>query len=220
MNIHEVNPVAAPMADMSKFDPTHVARIANEHLKTISDPRRRKILINFRDHALAECMGDYEALMATCSKKRQNYIIHSPTKNPFSEHQPQSYEELLPHYKALIDLNMYVIHTDLKKLTVGDDELFIDASHHQIMPGQALADIYGIKEAEPDAVYEMFARIWVVFVFDEEGMGAGEHSYSGITDINSIRKLETDEIPKEYFLGPRKVADFFADNPGIEWPTE
>lgn len=220
MYVNEVNPVAAPMADISKFDPTAAARVANEHLKTITDPRRRKILINFRDHALAECMGDYDALMATCSQKSQNYVIHAPTKNEFSAHQPQSYEELLPHYKALIDLNIYVIHTEIKKLTVGDDELLIDVSHHQIIPGEIALNLYGIPEADPDAVYEMFARIWVVFIFDEDGMGCGEHSYSGLTTIDNLRKLEDDEIPAEFKMGPRKVEDFFAANPDLDWPTE
>lgn len=220
MYIQEVNPVAAPMADMSQFDTTYAACVANEHLKSISDPRRRKILINFRDHALAECMGDYDALMATCSQKRQNYVVHSPTKNDFSAHQPQSYEELLPHYKALIDLNMYVIHTDIKKLTVGDDELLIDVSHHQIIPGEIAVNLYGIPEADSKATYEMFARIWVVFIFDEDGMGCGEHAYSGLTTIDNLRKLEDDQIPSEYKRGPTKVADFFAANPELDWPVE
>ena len=220
MNVHEINPVAKPMADFSRFDPTAAARVANEHLKTISDPRRRKILINFRDHALAECMGDYDALMATCSQKAQNYIVHSSTRNEFTDNQPQSYEELLPHYKALIDFNMYVIHTELKKLTVGDDELFIDVSHHQIIPGNVAVDLYGIKEANRDAVYEMFARLWVVFVFDEDGMGAGEHSYSGTTTIDNLRELSPEEIPEQFNRGPATIADFFAANPDLEWPTE
>lgn len=216
----EINPVAEPMADISQFDPTAAARVANEHLKTITDPRRRKILINFRDHALAEGMGDYDALMATCSKKRQNYLVHSPTRNYFVEHQPQSYEELLPHYKALIDYNMYVIHTEIKKLTVGDDELLIDVSHHQIIPGNLAIELYGISEAKPDAIYEMFARIWVVFIFDEDGMGCGEHSYAGVTTIDNLRKLRPEEIPEAFHRGPAKVADFFSSNPNLEWPTE
>ena len=220
MYIHEDNPVAAPLADFSKFDPTAAARVANDHLKTITDPRRRKILINFRDHALAECMGDYEALMATCSKKRQNYVVHSATRNEFADHQPQSYEALCPHYKALIDLNMYVIHTDIKKLTVGDDELFIDVSHHQILPGEIAVNLYGIKEAKTDAVYEMFARLWVVFIFDEDGMGCGEHGYSGMTTIDNLRELSEAEIPAEFHRGPATIADFFAANPTLEWPAE
>lgn len=216
---HEVNPKAAPMADFSQFDPTAAARLANAELAGISDPRRRQILINFRDHALAECMGDYDALMATCSRKRQNYVVHSASSNDFSAHQPQSYEELLPHYKALIDLNMYVIHTDIKKLTVGDDELFIDVSHHQILPGDIAVNLYGIAEADPEATYEMFARLWIVFVFDEDGLGCGEHAFSGTTTIDNLRRLAPDEIPAEFSRGPTTVDAFFAANPGLDWPS-
>lgn len=220
MNVIETNPVTVKPLDMNTFDPTNAARVANEHLKTISEPRRRQILINFRDHALAECMGDYDALMATCSQKSQSYIVHTPTTNTFSDHQPQSYEALLGHYKALIDLNMYVIHTDLRKLTVGDDELFIDVEHHQIIPGATARDIYSIPEADPDAVYEMFARIWIVFIFDEDGKGCGEHAYSGLTSIDNLRKLEPEEVPEAYHAGPRTVASFFEENPGLDWPSE
>ena len=72
MHLHEVQPKAAPMVDFSQFDPTAAARLANAELARITDPRRRQILINFRDHALAECMGDYDALMATCSITRSS----------------------------------------------------------------------------------------------------------------------------------------------------
>ena len=44
--------------DMAAFDPTRMARFANEQLALISEPHRRRLLINFRDHALAEAMGD------------------------------------------------------------------------------------------------------------------------------------------------------------------
>ncbi len=125
----------------------------------------------------------------------------------------------MPHYEALIDLNMYVIHTELKKLIVGDDELVIDVSHHQILPGAIARELYGISEADPDAVYEMFARIWVIFIFDEDGLGCGEHAYAGLTTIDNLRKLKPSEIPKQYGMGPCKVADFFAKNPDMDWPT-
>jgi len=220
MYLQEVAPTAAPLADFSTFDPTAAARMANAELSKIADPRRRKILINFLDHALAESMGDYDALMATCSQKRQNYVVHSASSNNFSAHQPQSYAELLPHYKALIDLNMYVIHTDIKKLTVGDDELFIDVSHHQILPGEIAVNLYGIEEADPAGTYEMFARIWVVFIFDEDGLGCGEHAYSGTTGIENLRKLAPDEIPVEFSRGPTTVEAFFEANPDLDWPTE
>ena len=58
---------------MAAFDPTRMARFANEQLALISEPHRHRLLINFRDHALAEAMGDYDALMATCSRKSQRY---------------------------------------------------------------------------------------------------------------------------------------------------
>lgn len=219
MYVNEINPVPASM-DMENFDGANAARVTNEHLKTITDPRRRKILINLRDHALAESMGDYEALMATCSRKTQNYVVHATSKNDFVEFLPQNYEELELFYKGLIDLNMYVFHSEMKKLVVGDDEILLDVSYHQIISGENAVNLYGIKEADLDSTYEVFSRIWLIFIFDEDGMGCGEHSYSGGTTIENLRKLEDDEIPQEYKRGPRKIAEFFEANPDLDWPVE
>ncbi|MDX1733614.1 MAG: hypothetical protein R3228_04575 [Halioglobus sp.] len=204
--------------DMARFDPTHMARFANEQLKTITEPHRRKILINFRDHALAESMGDYDALMATCSRRRQSYEVFADTDNEFTRHQPQSYDELVPHYRALIDSNMYLIHGEPEKLIVGDDSLMAQMVQHMIVPGVIAKLAFGVDEAAEDGVYLFTTRLAVIFIFDEDGMGCGEHAFGGKTDISQMRLLEHDEIPGQYFSGPRKVEDFFAANPGLEWP--
>lgn len=206
--------------EMSRFDVTSAARVANQHLKAISEPRRRQILINFRDHALAEALGDHEALMATCSEKRQRYVIHG-SELDLDHMQPQSYEELFPYYKALIDLNIYLIHTEMEKLIVGDDCLMLDAVVHQLLSGEQARDFFGVQGVDPEAVYQAWSRAAIMFTFDEDGMGSGEHSYSdGGIGMDRMQVVAAEQVPPQYFNGPRKVADFFRENPSLDWPGE
>lgn len=213
---HEIE--EAPL-DMSKFDVANAAKVANEHLKTISDYRRRQILINFRDHALAECNGDHEALMATCSKKQQRYAVYnSPEMN---SSQPHAYEELVSYYKILIDTNMYLIHTEVEKLIVGTDALYVEGIIYQIVPGAIAREFFGILEAETDAIYQCYTRSGITFVFDEDGKGCGEHAFSSAPlTFERMKKLEKSEIPAQFFSGPKKVSQWFEENPEQEWPAE
>ncbi len=212
--------ISEDFIDMADFDPTHMARFANEQLATISEPHRRKILINFRDHALAEAMGDYDALMETCSKKRQRYEVYSDNDNEFTRNQPSSYEELVPHYRALIDANMYLIHGVPDKLIVGDDSLMTEMVQHMVVPGAIAKLAFGVEEADEQGVYLFTTRLAVIFIFDEDGLGCGEHAFGGTTSIDQMRLLAESEIPPQYFSGPRSVGEFFAANPDLDWPGE
>ena len=204
--------------DMSQFDTSHAARVANEHLKSIQNPRRRQILINFRDHALAESLGDHTALMATCSQAQQRYVIHGSAIDT-SHMQPQNYAEVFDYYKALIDLNLYLIHTELEKLSVGEDCLMLDAVVHQVVGGQSARDFFGIGEAQPDKIYQAWSRAAIMFTFDENGMGCGEHSYSdGGIHIGRMQEIPEELVPPQYLSGPKSVAGFFTQNPGLDWP--
>ena len=142
--ILESKPIA-----MSDFDTMAVVKVAREHLGTINEPRRRAILENFIDHAAAEASGDYAALMASCSKKKQEYATFG---SEFGA--PQSYEELEVHYRGLIESNIYMIHFEVEKLAVGDDVLFLEGIVHQLYPGNLLKPIFGFEVDDEAAVLD------------------------------------------------------------------
>jgi hypothetical protein len=202
--------------DMSRFDVTNAARIANDLLPSITDPRRRKILVNFRDHALAECCGDYDALMATCSKKSQRYETHGAAPE-FAALQPRDYEQLCGYYGGLIDANMYLIHFDVEKLIVGDDELVVEGIVHQLMDGRTCREIHDIDDLEDDTVYQTAIRTLVIFIFDQDGMGCGEHAYSSALRRELLTPVAPEEVPPQFYEGPGKAADFVAAHP--DWPV-
>ncbi|MAG34072.1 MAG: hypothetical protein CL908_24595 [Deltaproteobacteria bacterium] len=183
---------------MSEFDPTAVVQFARRYLETIKEPRRRQILQNFIDHAEAEALGNYDALMESCSRKQQHYASYGSRFGA-----PQSYAELEEHYRGLIASNIYVIHFEPEKLIVGEDELVIEGLVHQLYPGELIEPMYGFKVDDPTAVYQATKRTCVFFVFDEEGLGAGEHSYSdGLLTADDLVKLAPEEVPEIFHSNP------------------
>lgn len=184
--------------DMKQFDTEAVAKVARRHLETIQEPRRRQVLQNFIDHAQAEASGDYEALMASCSRKEQTYATYGSTFGA-----PQSYAELEKHYYGLIQSNIYIIHFEVEKLVVDEDALAVEGLVHQLYPGELLEPIFGIAVDEKEAVYQATKRTCVFFVFDEDGLGSGEHAYSdGPLTADDIVKLSPDEVPEIFYKNP------------------
>ena len=183
---------------MSEFDQMAVVKVARAHLETIKEPRRRQVLENFIEHAEAEMSGDYEALMASCSKKSQVYANYG---SDFGA--PQSYEELEVHYRNLIASNVYLLHFEVEKLAVDDDVVFIEGLVHQLYPGSLIEPIFGIAVDDPEAVHQLTSRTALTFVFDEEGKGCGEHSYSsGPKSKEEFLALAAEEVPETFFHNP------------------
>jgi hypothetical protein len=184
-----------PMAD---FDTMAVSKVARAELERTEGAYRRKILENFIAHAEAEASGDYAALMASCSKQKQVYATHGsdfPT--------PQSYEELEKHYHSLIAMNIYLIHFETEKLVVGNDCVMIEGIVHQLYPGNLVEPFYGFAVDDPDAVYLASKRALVTFVFDDDGLGAGEHAYSdGPLEARNLTKLAPEEVPPAFHANP------------------
>jgi len=184
--------------DMKEFDTMSVARVARRVLQTIEAPRRRQILQNFIEHAEAEAAGDYETLMASCSRKRQHYAVYASNFPA-----PQSYEELEKHYRGLIASNIYLIHFEVEKLVVGEDVVFVEGLVHQLYPGHLVQGIFDIDVDDPQAVYQATKRTALSFVFDEDGKGAGEHAYSdGPMTRSDLTKVPPELVPPAYHSNP------------------
>ena len=88
--------IPVPMQD---FDTRIQVKCLRKVLETITDPRRRQILITTIEHADAEGSGRYEALIATCSKKHQSYLYWG-SGNSSAHETPQSFAALEVYYRA------------------------------------------------------------------------------------------------------------------------
>ncbi len=189
--------------DIERFDPLAVAHVAEEMLRELKEPRRRAVLQNFIDHARAEAQGDYDALMASCSRKRQSYAVYGSQMGSPKEGQPQSYAELKTHYRMLIELNLYLIHFEAEKLTVGEDEVWVEGVVHMLLRGQMAQDVYSVKVDDPDGVYMLNKRTVIAFIFDEDGLSCGEHAYSdGPTTAANLSPVPIDQVPEQFWNNP------------------
>jgi len=183
---------------MAQFDTMNVVKVARKHLESIREPRRRQILENFIEHAAAEARGDYEALMASCSRNQQQYAIYG---SDFGA--PQSYAELEVHYRGLIQANLYLIHFDVEKLVVGDDVVFLEGIVHQVYPGNLIKPLFGVDVRDEASVYQLTKRTALTFVFDKDGLGAGEHAYAdGPATAADFVEIAPNDVPAAFYENP------------------
>ena len=185
--------------DMKHFDSRTGYKFASALLGRFGSDRRNAIFQNYVDHVETEGRGDYAGLMATCSKKSQSYAAYFSPAGPTTG-LPQSYAELERYYHDLVASNTYLIHREVDKLIVGDDELLVDGVIHQLYPGSVL-----VKRGfplDPKRVYQLTARVAVVFLFDEDGLGAGEHAYAPAIDASYYTAVEPELVPEVFWNNP------------------
>lgn len=184
---------------MSDFNHRAGYEFAKPLRGTFELQRRNEIFENYLAHVDAESKGDYDALMASCSKTSQSYATYF---SPYGEQtgMPQSYKELEGFYRNLVESNTYLIHREVDKLVIGDDELFVDGVIHQLYPGHVLVD-RGL-ELDPKTVYQLTVRVAVYFLFDDEGLGAGEHGYVPVIDESHYTPVDRDQVPEVFWNNP------------------
>lgn len=193
----------------NEFDPDYLANYVRDAILPKLEGRRKQICQNFVDHATAECMGAYEPLMASCSKKAQDYRRWGlGDDGKMGGLQPSSYEELEGFYAALVATNVFVIHLEPEKFIVGEDELVIEGNVHQMYPASILPIAFGIEPDDPDAVYMLTIRMALFFIFDEDGLGCGEQSYTnGDPTEASFVKVPHEYVPQRFWDNKKKQED-------------
>jgi hypothetical protein len=185
--------------DMRRFDPMNVVNVARDVLVSLRDPRRRLILENFIEHARAEAFGDFEALMASCSREMQSY---AGDDGAAADWQATSFEELRSCYRSLIEANIYLIHMDVEKLLVSDDEVVVAGVAHQLYRGDSLSR-FGIKAADPEGVYQLTKRVLIIVAFDERGKAGGEKAYlNGPVTASDFSQVPQELIPEQFWHNP------------------
>jgi hypothetical protein len=180
---------------MQDFDPQVQVKTLRKVRDSITDPRRRQILDNLIEHAAVEGGGRYHELMASCSRKRQSYEQWG-IGGPAAAQAPQSYAELEVYYKAVIDSKIWMLHYDLDKVVVGDDEVLMDGVLHQLYPAYLIEPMFQFKPDPRYRAYQMTKRLGIVFTFDEDGLSSGEHSYAnGPITAKDLTPVEDRYLP-------------------------
>lgn len=188
--------------EMEDFDQLAITKTARAELEKIKEPHRRAILENFIEHAESECTGNYERLIESCSTKHQTYAVYGCSEFQKSI-QPQDVEGMKEFYHMLIASNVYLIHGEVEKLIVGDDGIYVEMMLHQLYPGEIIPAAFGFEFGEEGEVYQLSQRVATVFVFDEDGKGCGEHSWTdGVTRPEQLRKEDPRKVPEQFWNNP------------------
>lgn len=193
-----------------EFNPDYIAGWLRDVMyPTLVTDRQRQILQNFIDHATVEAQGDYEALMATCSRKSQDYRRWGQGDDGKMDGlQPSSYEELEVFYGQLISFNVFNIHLEPEKCIVGNDTIVLEGNVHQIYHGSMMPVAFGIEPEDPNAVYMLTIRMCLFFIFDEDGMGIGEQSYTnGDPRPDSFVKMPDEFVPQRFWDAQKKLEE-------------
>jgi hypothetical protein len=182
-----------PMRD---FDSHIQVKVMRKVLESITDPRRRQILAKTIEHADAEGNGRYLGLIGTCSKKHQSYLYWGSGNSSSAPKTPQNYPDLEVYYKDMIDSKAWMIHHELDKVIVGDDEVVMDGVLHQLFPTALAELLFQFKPDKSYRAYQLTKRLIITFIFDADGLSCGEHSYSdGPITATDLTPVEDQYLP-------------------------
>ena len=180
---------------MQDFDGQHYVKLLNEVLGTLTDPRRRLIMQSMIEHLLTEHGGRYAELMEICSQKTQSYQAWGLGAG-LSGAGPQSYEELAAYYWDVVDSKAWMVHGELDKVIVGDDEIVLDGVLHQLVPTEMVEPLFGVTVDPAYRAYQMTKRLCIIFLFDEDGRTCGEHVYgNGPTTARDLTPVDDQSLP-------------------------
>ena len=134
------------MSKEPDFDPDQSwapmeARIAKE-----SDPRRRQLLEQVRDHMRTEISGDLVGLMATLVDEPRYHLWGVPVEGG-----PKGYAAVEEFYRQMIAGGGHRFHFVIERIVVDDDSVVTEGKIRQQMPGAAVV-ASGIEEVDGEPV--------------------------------------------------------------------
>jgi hypothetical protein len=190
------------------YDIRLLTKAADDLLKTVTNPRHRKILINYRRHAILEVCGRYdEILAADLTVEKPDYLMYvggAPV-------QYNGRDRVQALYGSMVKTNICVMMFENEVLRVDDNGFSTRVTFHIFMPA-AIALHFGANvEAHQldEMVIQTTDRI-MVWDYDEDCRLTGENIWIGggsfricppedvitIADCNRILMPLIDQVPE------------------------
>jgi hypothetical protein len=175
---------------MSKLDITNLTRAADDALATTDNPRHRRILENYRRHALLEVLGRWEEIFeADMTVERPVYFLDVDGSSVTLD----GAAEVQGFYKALVDSRTNIIVLENEQLAVADWGLATEATFNTFVAGP---DLPG---GDPEKFYIVKQLIAMHWPYDEQARLIGEHVYEHVANARTI------EIPESEFITPHEA---------------
>jgi len=171
-----------------KFDITQRMRAVDDYVATLSHPRHRAMIQNYRRHAILEVTGRWEEILAPRMTVAQpHYRIHDGAGVRVFD----GMDKVRGFYRALVDEGSTVIyHTD-EHVAVADWGFSTEYLCHRFWKGATLAKM-GDRIDDPAATYLVSATQVMVWLFDDNALLKGERIYRGSDRV--VRKCDPAEV--------------------------
>lgn len=175
------------MSDAKPFDPEQTWLPLEARLERETDPRRRRLLSQVRDHMRSEIGGDFEALMATLTAEPRYHMWGFG-----AEIGPKGREAVAAFYRNMIASGGNRFHFDIRRIVVDEGAVVTEGAMIQPMPGAALVAA-GVDEVEgepvdPEGHYLSEWQILTVWPGDQDGKLVGEDIYMGSQPMARLRR--------------------------------
>ena len=181
-----------------KIDIRLLTKAADELLPTLTNPRHRAIIANYRKHAMLEVSGRYEEILAPdMTVEVPDYYLHSPSGSVHI----QGWDGVHDLYKSLVDTDSTVMLLLDEVIAVGDWGFSSEATYLTWMPGSTVL-LRGGQVDDLDAIYIETTTKSMQWRYDERARMIGEHVYSS---GGTYRLCPADEL-----LTRAEVRDIFA----------
>lgn len=176
------------MSETTGFDPEQSWAALEARLARETDPRRRQLLEQVRDHMRTEIRGELPALMATLVDEPSYHLWGLPV-----EAGPKGRAAVEEFYRQMIAGGGNNFQFEIRRIVVDDDTVVTEGVMRQPMPGTAVA-ASGVSEVEgepvdTEATYLSEMQILTVWPMSADGRIAGEDIYMGSPPMASLSRL-------------------------------
>jgi hypothetical protein len=176
------------VSEARKFEPDQSWAPLEARISTETDPRRRQVLEQVRDHMRTEISGDLDGLMATLTDEPRYHFWGVPVEGG-----PKGREAVGEFYRQMISGGGHRFHFDIERIVVDDDTVVTEGKIHQKISAAALS-ASGIEEVEGEsldggATYISQTHIVTVWPMAPDGRIIGEDIYFGSPTLENLRRL-------------------------------
>lgn len=175
---------------MIDFSVKHTLAPVDAKIAATTNPRHRAMLLNFREHLLAEVAGDTDAIMKTQVADPQYHFYGSGN----GDTGPKGGVAVRAFYDHIFSLGYNKLRYVIDRFVIDDASLFHEGSMDLVFPGAAVQAM-GFPCDDPSGHYVYSYRQAAVFHYDAEGNCTGEDTYSdGPLSPERLRKLTAEEV--------------------------
>ena len=171
---------------MTKLDITTQTRGIDRFLETVDNPLHRRILANYRRHAIFEITGNKEKIFtADMTVEHPRYYLNVNGMSLTLDGRDQ----VLTFYSSLEERQATVMVVEDEQLAVSDWGFASEAWFNSYTPGTLVPDGW---DADPNKLYILRQYLAMHWPYDERGRMRGEHVYEH-ADLAELTEVGEDE---------------------------